>query len=248
VQPHCLNCSYPLTGNFCTECGQRSRLKRINFHSLAHDIPHSVFHVDKGFAYSFVQLLKRPGRTIREYIEGKRISHYSPVAYLLILCAASSFFSHLISAYLEKVNPAAIGTNEGLVVDHETARFFSAYPALVFCLMLPVISFWSWLFNRDQKYNYWENVVLNIYLVAQFNLFFIVYGIIRLIVRSSSASMTPMLIAFFTYMSFGYFQFFGRKNSVKAILSRILLILMIMITVLTTLSFTGVMTAWWTFY
>jgi hypothetical protein len=42
-----------------------------------HDVQHGLFHFDKGMYYSAKELYWRPGHSIREFIEGKRVSHLS---------------------------------------------------------------------------------------------------------------------------------------------------------------------------
>lgn len=87
--------------------------------------------------------------------------------------------------------------------------------------------------------------MLNTYLVAQFNLFFIIYDIYQLLIGHPEGKMTPMLTVFFTYLGFAYFSFFGGVSTLFGILSRVVLFLMIVVTVLTGLTCAGFMTRWW---
>ena len=100
---HCKNCNHHLKGNFCSNCGQSANTHDINFGSIVHEIQHSVFHIDKGILYTTQQLFIRPGHTIREYIEGKRVKHFKPVAYILILSAIYTLIANVThkTAYLE---------------------------------------------------------------------------------------------------------------------------------------------------
>src|ERR1044072_8241398 len=162
MNTNCLNCGHEYQGKFCSQCGQKSHTARITLGGILHDIPHSVFHLDKGFAYNFIQLLIRPGQAIRDYINGKRVPHYNPFAYLFILSAASSLVNHWKNDYFEKYqHPVLTPTSHILFPD--AAHFFHQYPGLMFCALIPFISLWSWVFNRDSKYNYWENLVMNTY-------------------------------------------------------------------------------------
>jgi Protein of unknown function (DUF3667) len=81
----CMNCNYNLVGNFCSNCGQSADTHDINVKSVFHELQHSIFHIDKGILYTTKQLFVRPGHTIREYIFGKRVKHFKPVAYIIIL-------------------------------------------------------------------------------------------------------------------------------------------------------------------
>src|SRR6187549_1900675 len=101
MSPRCLNCSTECSDVYCPHCGQKTATNRISFQALLHDIPHSVFHLDKGFLYTFIELLKRPGPAVRDYIAGRRVKYYKPLAYLIILSAGSSLFTHLAVSYVE---------------------------------------------------------------------------------------------------------------------------------------------------
>ena len=66
VHPNCLDCGTALTDRFCAHCGQQANTHRITLkHLLLHDLPHSIWHVDKGIAYTFWQMLTRPGPTVQ---------------------------------------------------------------------------------------------------------------------------------------------------------------------------------------
>ena len=54
AHPNCLDCGAALTDRFCAHCGQPADTHRITLkHLLLHDLPHSVWHVDKGLAFTF---------------------------------------------------------------------------------------------------------------------------------------------------------------------------------------------------
>jgi len=244
MNTNCLNCGHEYQGKFCSQCGQKSHTARITLGSILHDIPHSVFHLDKGFAYTFIQLLTRPGKAMRDYIDGKRMPHYSPFAYLFILSAASSLMSHLRNYYFETYRNIIIRPSAHVLFP-EVAHFFRQYLGLMFCLLIPFISFWSWLFNRDSKYNYWENLVMNTYLIAQFNVFLAAYYLLFIFTGFITPSLTPILTVFFCYTGIAYYQFFQSRMSFGSVLKRILMFIAIVLTLLTGLTLTGFMTRWW---
>ena len=233
----CLNCSTAYAGNFCPECGQKMNTQRVTFSAIIHEIPHSVFHIDKGFFFTFIQLLYRPGYAIKDYLQGKRVKYFTPIAYLLLLCAASSLFGHYAFG-------VALDTQKGILFP-KLAAFFKHYPALMFCALTPFISVWSWLFNRDKQFNYWEIVVLNIYIIAQFNFFFIINTTLGVLGIYTSPNVTPMLICFIAYLVFTYLQFFKSKFTFKRLVRNTAMILLIVFTLINGLSIMGFMTKWW---
>lgn len=240
MEANCLNCGTAYKGNFCPECGQKHNTHRITFQAILHDIPHSVLHIDKGLFFTFRQLIYMPGKLIKNYLSGKRVNYFSPFAYLFLLCAVSSFVTHFTAARLHT------GTEiSSSILFPRVAVFFEHYPALMFCILTPFISVWSWLFNSDMKYNYWENFVINTYLIAQFNLFFIIFSIAKLMHWYSFRNVTPMIILFLGYTTFAYLQLFKRKFSISRIFLNTTMFLLIALTLITGLSITGFMTPWW---
>lgn len=81
---HCLNCQAPVDLHYCPSCGQKTTTQRISLPQLIKDLPHAIFHVDRGVLYNFVQLFKRPGAAIRDYLQGRRKQFFHPATYLVL--------------------------------------------------------------------------------------------------------------------------------------------------------------------
>ena len=82
----CLNCGHEVPDRFCGRCGQDAHhTHRLTMAHMLHDIPHSVWHVDKGILYSLRTIVTRPGATIRAYLAGQRIDHFRPLSLLLVV-------------------------------------------------------------------------------------------------------------------------------------------------------------------
>lgn len=241
----CLNCGHAVPAAYCSHCGQPASTHRFTFAAVLHDIPHSVFHVDKGLLFTAKELILRPGRSIREYVRGKRVQHFRPFGYLFLLSAVSAFVAHQRIQLQQKIFHVEIKAGAAYI-NESVARFFNHYPALILCTLIPFIALWSWAFNRRSGYNYWENFILNTYIVAQFNLFFIAYDIYLLISGKVSGIYTYIIIAFMAYMVFTYYQFFytARPGTAQFFI-HLLMYVLIALTIVTGLSLTGFMSPWW---
>jgi hypothetical protein len=79
---HCRNCGSLLTGAFCSNCGQSAHLHRT-LSGILHDVLHGVFHFDSKLWRTLPELLFRPGRLTRRYIDGERAKFISPLALFL---------------------------------------------------------------------------------------------------------------------------------------------------------------------
>ena len=163
----CKNCNTQYDGNFCPKCGQSSHEGRINAAYFLHEIPHSVFHVDKGFFYTLSKLLSRPGPALKEYLAGKRIKHYKPFGFVIIMSTICTLFikglNHLINnKYRDNNLGKSLNFGEG---------FFVKYPSILIFIMIPILALITWLFFKKRAYNYWEHFLINTYLAAYLNIF-----------------------------------------------------------------------------
>jgi hypothetical protein len=79
---HCLNCSTPLTGPFCSACGQRARVTR-SLATFFGDLIQGLFNFEGKIWRTLPMLAWRPGEMTRRYVEGERARFVSPVALYL---------------------------------------------------------------------------------------------------------------------------------------------------------------------
>ncbi|GAA0893352.1 hypothetical protein GCM10009122_30310 [Fulvivirga kasyanovii] len=162
----CKNCSNSYEGSFCNVCGQSASVRRFNFPYFVKETFFSSLDIEKGLFYTVSQLFLRPGAAIRAYLEGKRVSLYVPVKYLLLIGALATYVSIRFDLFLsEKPGPVL----HILPVDY-LAMFLSfaeQYTTVINIIAIPVFALFSWLFFIGSKYNYTENLILNIYITAQ---------------------------------------------------------------------------------
>lgn len=246
----CKNCGSQNIGKFCSECGQKSSVNRITFKYLVKEIPSSIFQINRGLFYTIKELVVRPSKTVSGYIVGKRVKLFKPFAYVVVLSTICSFISYLVSLYIR----SNMSTKVVNVIQFEQAdwhyywyyarRFFTQYQSVFYFLMIPIISICSWAFF-NKAYNFWENIVLNTYLTAQFNLLIILAQVIRLF-NHGSISYTPFLILYFTYLGFVYAKFFNKNQRKKIFGLKVFLLMILIVLIYTTgLSLAGMMTPWW---
>jgi Protein of unknown function (DUF3667). len=85
----CLNCGAPLTGPYCSACGQHAHVHRT-LSAFFHDFAHGVLHFEGKIWRTLPLLAWRPGELTRRYIEGQRASFVSPIA-LFLFCVFLTF-------------------------------------------------------------------------------------------------------------------------------------------------------------
>jgi hypothetical protein len=210
----CKNCNQKVDGNFCSSCGQSAHTHDINFHYVVHEIQHGIAHVDKGFFFTIKELFSRPGDTIREYIEGKRVKHFKPLAFLLIVSTIYAFVSHtldsnpVIESALKGYNDAGKQAgNSYLFIDWLIGHY--AYTSL---LLIPISSASSYLVFRKARYNYFQHLVLNAFADGQKTVFYIACVFITYLINKNKPSYTLgsiQLVVGLMLTFWLYFQFFG---------------------------------------
>ncbi len=92
----CLNCTNSAEENFCEFCGQKTSIHRFSLkHFFDNGILNGALVINKRFFFSLKELMTRPGHSIRDFLEGKRINHYNAFGLLLLLIATT----YLIGEY-----------------------------------------------------------------------------------------------------------------------------------------------------
>lgn len=161
----CKNCENTTEGNFCSNCGQKRHTVRLDWHYIREEIKYTFLHINKGLLYTSKQLLTRPGKTVKEFIEGKRIQHYKPILFVFVLAGINGLLNHYLP--MEEVLKAMAGGNKtpskAPFSPNDVFNFITNHYAVVELLFLPIISFCSWLAFKKWGYNYVENIIINCY-------------------------------------------------------------------------------------
>lgn len=163
ISTQCKNCNEVVSGKFCSECGQDTSTERITYHTIIHEIEHGILHIDKGILYTVKELILRPGKNIKDFLAGKRVSHFKPFAFIFItatIYAALAKFSHG-GALFDNIQIEVDDSNEDVFVD--ILRWVKNHYAYAMILMLPFTSLSTYLIFRKQGYNYFEHLVINAY-------------------------------------------------------------------------------------
>lgn len=162
---NCKNCGNIFEGNYCNICSQRAETHRITWHELAHHLPHALFHADKGLFYSIKELIFRPGHTIRDYISGKRVCHFNPLVFLILVGS----FATLLFTMLH-INPP----NEEIKlikIENLNATIGHKYFALVGLLFIILLTITDYVFYFDKKYVLPEIIISNTFQAGQIMVF-----------------------------------------------------------------------------
>jgi Protein of unknown function (DUF3667) len=94
-QRPCRNCGTPVTGEYCSQCGQREGRAEQRFLDLAGELTGDVVDLDSRFWRTLLLLVFRPGVLSAEFIAGRRARYLPPLRLYLII----SFIMFLVISF-----------------------------------------------------------------------------------------------------------------------------------------------------
>src|ERR1041385_2774300 len=86
---HCENCGAPLTGEFCSQCGQHAIDYRRSIFRVLLDAADSFFNWDTKFLHTMNQLLIHPWQLTNDFNAGRRARYVHPLRFFLIARAVN---------------------------------------------------------------------------------------------------------------------------------------------------------------
>lgn len=183
----CVNCGCRFTGKYCNRCGQHYDTKRLSTRELWDNIAFSFVNFDRGIPNTIKRLFTHPGRMIREYILGHRVTYSHPMALLILLCTVYGIVIGLTHAAIAHTPSAGdlnimlggtpVDTSGWLEGDSSFMRVVYYIinvirKSTIFQAVLPV-PFFAWAARRlfrkygSREYNYAEMLFACLYMASQ---------------------------------------------------------------------------------
>jgi hypothetical protein len=224
----CKNCETTFEGKYCSNCSQKADTHRFTVTHLAHELLHALTHTDKGVFFLIKEMFYRPGKVALEYNAGRRKKYFNPISFLLIMMALQLFVAkkaHVYDAYLTgtekwvkemtKSSKTVRGSSAGSEFEtakRQTPKILENAKILSF-LFIPIVALLTWLFFKKSKSNYAENLIFNVLLQGQIDLFFILFCIIPFLIYPPSIvlAMYFYLLLSWIYSIFAYKQFYQQR-------------------------------------
>ena len=94
---NCLNCGEVLTGQHCSHCGQRARVRVLSFTSLMRDLLGDMLDFDSRIWRTLRPLAFKPGQLTVEFLRGRR-TYYSPPFRMYLILSLTFFLAASIGA------------------------------------------------------------------------------------------------------------------------------------------------------
>lgn len=155
----CKKCNCEFQSNYCPNCGQPSKVERINGRYIVSEIA-SVLNFQKGFFYTVKELIIRPGENIRVFISEDRNRLVKPIMFVLISSLIYTIvvrIFHLEDGIIDGANDALENTIFKWVQDNY------GYSNIILALF---IGLWLRIFFRKYAFNYFEILILLCYIMG----------------------------------------------------------------------------------
>lgn len=204
----CLNCDYIVVDKFCENCGQKISTKRFSLVSIFdYAVLTGIFSVDKGILFTIKELFTKPGHSIREYIQGKRINYFNAFTLVLLLLTIMYFIEEYSGIKISDLTSTGNKEFAGNLDD-----FTKEYPRFIYLISIPLLAISSYLFFRKGRCNFAENLVLNTYVIGGQIVMSIPFSILTVFYKNIEAlSVIYHFLSFVVavYAIWVYYQFFS---------------------------------------
>lgn len=226
---NCQNCNEVITASFCGSCGQK-KFKRIDRKYISDEIQYTFLHTNKGFLYSVKNIIKNPGKTAKEFIDGNRVNHYKPILLAFVLSGISAFISYKIIGLSEIMSAMYANTqnvNSKFMNDYMTV--VNSYNSIFMLMLIPLFALFTKLAFRKWGHNYYEHVVMNAYILCFYTIFniFIIYPLMYIFKENTDYIMLLTCVSFLLspIMLIWFFKEVYSEKKLKSIIGRVVLIM-----------------------
>lgn len=223
---NCKNCDNIVVGNFCTNCGQNSKVDKLNLPNFLTEISDSVFQLNRGLLYTIKELFIRPGHAIRDFIQGKRKEYFKPIAYVLSLSTVYFLVSQ-ISDSPTLIDDFLTGASDGVqdkvaITKFPIVDWLSNNYAYTTLLLIPIFSLASFISFLGLGRNYLENIVINSYITGQQAIFYCLFMLIGVSFDINDFTVLAAVTISVLFNFWAYIQFFSGSKKVLVIFRLIL--------------------------
>jgi hypothetical protein len=119
---HCANCGAPLSGPYCSACGQRALHHILSLREFLAEALEVFTHADSRFWGTFLPLMARPGYLTQQFVAGRRARFLPPfrlyivlsVLFVLVVSLTASFGTPQVNSTPEARARAAAEVRAGL--------------------------------------------------------------------------------------------------------------------------------------
>jgi len=206
---NCQNCAQVVIGNFCSNCGQNSTFERIDKNYAKNEFLNLIGY-EKGFLYTFKELLLRPTTNISTYLKTNRNKLTKPLTFLILSSVIYTLVVNYLQIAIENEEKfKEIYGNSSIITIFNWIQGNYGYANI---LMLVFVAFWTNIFFRKYKFNFYEVIVILCFVIGESMLLLSIEPIISKYLKIPILSSAIYWLVF-AYISFAIGSVFERKFS-----------------------------------
>lgn len=207
---NCKNCNTEITQNYCPNCGQPTKLKRIDGHYIIHEIEH-VLHFERGILYTIRELITSPGQNVRKYISENRSRLVKPIIFIIITSLIYSLvnhFFHIEDGYVKYTETKTTATSS-------IFKWIQNNYGYANIIMGVFIALWTKLLFRKYPFNFFEILILLCFVMGIGMLIYSVFAAIQGLTHISLMQIAG--VVGFIYCTWAIGQFFDKHKAINYI-------------------------------
>jgi hypothetical protein len=209
---NCLNCGTPVNDKYCSHCGQKITVGRLTWHHVVEEAAHFFTHIEHSFLGTTKELLIRPGRLQKSFVDGKRKTYHKPISFLLVWIAIFLVITGLAGkfAHFEEVDSSTF-----IASSPEIGEMIVKYNTLIEVMILPFTALNLWLQLARPKLTYFEVLITGFYRFSALYIFLTVYTIFGWIFGFNPGAAVPVYtlsVIYTVWIVFVFYDFFKRYN------------------------------------
>jgi hypothetical protein len=215
---NCKNCNNEVDHNFCPNCGQPSKLKRIDGHYVTHEIEH-ILHFERGILFTVKELFINPGQNIRDYISENRSRLVKPVIFIIITSLIYTLISHFFHIEDEYLKYEGLENSTFVKILGWMQRNYGYMNILTGIS----IAIWLKVFFKKYGYNFFELLIMLCFVLGISMLIFAFFAIVEGILHTKLLNIAGMIGMIYLIWATG--NFFEKKkigNYFKALICYLL--------------------------
>ncbi len=210
----CKRCGETVTGEYCSNCGLKKDLVRIDHNYLVKELG-SLFFFEKGFLYTVKEMLVRPGKSVNRFLHEDRDVFVKPLIFVIVTSIIYSLLSYFIGFKDGYINISdSVDSYITIIVNLATSNYGYTNITVAICITL-----WVKLLFRKNQINFYEVAILICYLLGIEMLFFSLGGILETLFSGQFSQFAAFISI--AYLTWGIGQFFGegKKGYLKGFMT-----------------------------
>ncbi len=164
---NCPNCLNQFSGNYCNNCGQKKIVGRLTTKIVFTDFVEAVFLFDFKLFKTILDLIVKPAKLVKSYLNGKHKSYFPPFKLFLFSLTAYLIIFHFFGDDMLKYRSDLFDDgNEAFDEELQLTALMKKNLNIYFFLLIPILSFFISKFYRNLNYNYAEILIFTLYIIG----------------------------------------------------------------------------------